>query len=99
MTELLEKGLSPEDILRRLLEEFEVEVLDAGRKELCVRDCSRERVERVLISMGPDELETLAGEQETTEVGCHFCPKKYCFSAEELRNLAKGLRDMAQKQG
>ena len=92
VTELLEKGLSPEDILRRLLEEFEVEVLERGEK--CYRcDCSRERVERVLISMGAKELETLAREQEVTEVGCQFCTQKYRFTSEELLNLVDSLRN------
>ena len=92
VTELLEQGLSPEDILRRLLEEFEVEVLERGEK--CYRcDCSRERVERVLISMGAKELETLAREQEVTEVGCQFCTQKYRFTSEELLNLVDSLRN------
>ena len=92
VTELLEQGLSPEDILRRLLEEFEVEVLERGEK--CYRcDCSRERVERVLISMGAKELETLAREQEVIEVGCQFCTQKYRFTSEELLNLVDSLRN------
>ncbi len=92
VTELLEKGLSPEDILRRLLEEFEVEVLERGEKSYRC-DCSRERVERVLISMGAKELETLAREQEVTEVGCQFCTQKYRFTSEELLNLVDSLRN------
>ena len=92
VTELLEQGLSPEDILRRLLEEFEVEVLERGEKGYRC-DCSRERVERVLISMGAKELETLAREQEVTEVGCQFCTQKYRFTSEELLNLVDSLRN------
>lgn len=92
VTELLEQGLSPEDILRRLLEEFEVEVLERGEKSYRC-DCSRERVERVLISMGAKELETLAREQEVTEVGCQFCTQKYRFTSEELLNLVDSLRN------
>ena len=48
-----------------------------------------ERVERVLISLGYDELIRLSTEQDTTSVECHFCEKIYDFSAKEVENLAK----------
>lgn len=51
-------------------------------------DCSMERVERALISLGAQELEKMAQEQKLTEVNCHFCPKKYRFGSESLRALA-----------
>ncbi len=54
-------------------------------------DCSRERFEQGLISLGKNELLSLAYEEEKTEICCRFCNKKYVFSSEELKNLAKGL--------
>lgn len=72
--ELLD-GMDP-----RMLEEYEVDYI-------C--DCSREKVERVLISMGRDELKKLADEKDTAEVCCHFCNKKYVFTRGELYNLMK----------
>lgn len=54
-------------------------------------DCSRERFEQGLISLGKNELLSLAYEENETEICCHFCNKKYVFSSEELKNLAKGL--------
>lgn len=91
VTDLLEQGLTPEDILRRILEEFEVEVLERGEKVYRC-DCSRERVERALISLGAAELKTLASEQEITEIGCQFCTEKYRFTAKDLLDLTKGFQ-------
>ena len=54
-------------------------------------DCSRERFEQALISLGKQELLSLAFEEEQTEICCRFCNKKYTFSSETLKNLAKGL--------
>ena len=54
-------------------------------------DCSRERFEQGLISLGKNELLSLAYEEEQTEICCRFCNKKYVFSSDELKNLAKGL--------
>ncbi len=51
--------------------------------------CSRERTERILISLGKEELSRLAREQENVEVCCHFCNRKYVFSAEEAQRLAQ----------
>ena len=53
--------------------------------------CSREKVERALISMGRDELSKMAQEQETSEVTCQFCDKVHTFTAEELQALIDQL--------
>ena len=50
-------------------------------------DCSRERVEKALISMGRQELEDMANENKTQSVDCHFCNKSYKFSPEEISAL------------
>ena len=87
VTTLLDEGMTPLDILRRVLRDFELEVLEESHKEYRC-NCSRERVERALISLGRTELQALAGEQELTEVGCQFCPQKYEFTAAQLLQLA-----------
>ena len=62
------------------------EVLDSWEcKYYC--NCSRERTERILMSLGRGELKKLAEEQDETEVCCHFCDKKYKFTSEELKKL------------
>ncbi len=87
VTTLMSEGMSIEDIVRDALSEFDVEVLDETEAEYRC-DCSRERTERVLKAIGKEELEKLADEQEITEVSCHFCGKKYKFTADEVRKLA-----------
>lgn len=53
-------------------------------------ECSRDRVEKVLLSMGEAELRNMADEEETTEINCHFCNKKYVFTRNDIYNLIKG---------
>ncbi|MDE6032143.1 MAG: Hsp33 family molecular chaperone HslO [Oscillospiraceae bacterium] len=88
ITEMLQKGFEPEKIALSALEGLGGEILDSwDARYYC--DCSRERTERVMISLGKAELGRLAEEQQETEVCCHFCNKKYRFSAEELKRLAE----------
>ena len=85
---MLEKNMPPEEIAMMALEGLGAEVLDSW-EAVYHCDCSRERTERVLISMGRKEIEKLAAEQQKTEVCCHFCNKKYEFSTDEMLNLLK----------
>lgn len=86
ISSLIDKGLSPEDIMHQLLSEFEMEILDrVDIKYQC--DCSRERIEGVLLSIGKKEIEAMIEEDGEGEVVCHFCNTKYHFSKEELEKL------------
>ena len=87
VTQMLSSGMSAEDIAMKALEGLEPNVLD----DFDVRyhcDCSRERVERALISLGEEQLRDLA-QEENTEVKCHFCDKAYNFSSDEIEKLSK----------
>lgn len=84
---LLDSGMTPEDIAFKVLEGLEPDFLDSAEVSYKC-NCSRERMERVLISLGKEELHRLIEEQEETEIVCHFCNSKYVFSSEELRLLA-----------
>lgn len=87
VTQMLTSGMKGSDIALKVLEGLEPNILDdISVSYKC--DCSRERVARALISMGRDELKSLAEEQETTEICCHFCDKKYYFMRSELLELA-----------
>ena len=91
----LDRGLSPAELLRTVLPDFEVEILETCPITYrCY--CSRDRVERALISMGVEELEDLLAQQGGCELGCQFCDKVYRYSAEELRSLIDRLK--AQKE-
>lgn len=82
----LDAGLSALDLLKEVLSEFDLEVLETSPVEYrCY--CSHERVSRALISMGREELTDLIEEQGGAELTCQFCDKVYHFSKEELENL------------
>ena len=82
----LDAGMDPLDLLREVLDGFELEVLETAPIEYrCY--CSEERVSRALISMGKDELTSLIEEQGGAELTCQFCDKVYRYSADDLRRL------------
>ena len=56
-------------------------------------DCSRQRTEKVLISIGRNELNSIAAEGKDTEVSCHFCGKNYVFTPQEITRLAEGASE------
>ena len=91
VTALLEEGNDIEQIIRKALEGFEVEVLEETSVGY-VCNCSRERTEKVLRSLNEEELEKLA-KDEQTEVNCRFCGTKYTFSSEEIINLKKNKKN------
>ncbi|MBQ6067044.1 MAG: Hsp33 family molecular chaperone HslO [Clostridia bacterium] len=90
VTSMLSDGLSPLEIIRKALPEFQMEVLD---EHACGYrcNCSRERVERALISAGEQALEEMSRDP-MTEVKCHFCPAVYRFSSDEIRQILKNAR-------
>ncbi len=88
VTKMLDSVMSSEDIAMKVLDGLEPELLDSfGCEYRC--DCSKERVERALISLGREELTKMAEEEDNIEVCCHFCDKKYNFSKNEIIDLMK----------
>lgn len=91
VTKLYEDGLSAEDILEKLLEGLEPKITDRINPGFSC-DCSKEKVSRVLISLGSKELDSMIADQETIEVHCDFCNQFYYFSIEELEELRKNCK-------
>ncbi len=88
VTSLLEKGLSPEQILLEVLEGFDVEFLDTiPTKFDC--NCSKKKVTRALMGVGRQGLKEMIDDGEPIEVNCHFCNTHYTFSIDELKSLLK----------
>ncbi|GJM82401.1 33 kDa chaperonin [Paenibacillus sp. HMSSN-139] len=84
VTTLLDQGLELEDMLQRIVPDVQVlEEMDI----VFACNCSRERVERTLISLGRKELEELRNEGKETEVVCDFCNEPYSFTPEDLDRL------------
>ena len=87
VTTMLAEGLTPEEICKTVLSEFEMQLLDTQTVEYKC-DCSTERVTRALIGAGAEGLREMA-EDEQTEVCCHFCNKKYIFTRDKILKLLK----------
>ena len=91
VTALLDQGDGPEDLLRRLLGNLDLEITD----HLPVRfhcSCSKERVEKALISIGSKELQEMIDEGKPVELNCHFCNTNYSFTVEELKKILQKCR-------
>ncbi len=83
VTDYFEKGYSPEDLMKEILGEIRIEQTIIP-KYRC--NCSRERVERALISLGRKELQEMIDDGEEVKLHCDFCNKDYVFSIEEIRD-------------
>ena len=91
MTEHLHEDGDPESLLRRVMSDFELEILETSPIEYrCY--CSRERMEKALISLGPEELRSLIDDQGDAELTCRFCDSVQHFSREELEALLAGMK-------
>lgn len=86
ITALLDAGSTPEMILEHVLGQFGLEILDKLPAAFSC-NCSRERIEKALISVGKKELQEMIDEGKTIEVNCHFCNKHYPVTVEELKQL------------
>lgn len=86
ITTLLEEGQTPEQILETVLGELGLEITDTMPVRFCC-NCSKERVEKVLLSLGRKELQDLIDEGQDVELNCHFCNTNYVFTVEELQKI------------
>ena len=91
VTGLLNGSAGPEEMLRQVLSDFELEILERTPIEYRC-DCSRERMERALVSLGPEELRGMIDEQGGAELTCRFCDNVQTFTREELEALLEGMR-------
>ena len=88
VTSLLEEGHTPESLLELLLEGFDIEFNDRIPTQFYC-NCSKERVERALISIGKKDIQEMIDEGKEIEMNCHFCNKNYTFTVEELKRILK----------
>lgn len=86
VTSMLAEGKTPEDILRTVLQGFEMTVHETiSTQFLC--DCSTERVERSLRSLGEEDMKEIMEEGKPIEVKCQFCNKAYTYTVEQLKEI------------
>lgn len=92
VSSMIVNGMTPEEICRHVLKGREVDVLDES--ECAYRcNCSRERIERALISTGKKTLQELANDGRTEEVNCQFCDKKYYFDKKDFEALLQKIEE------
>lgn len=91
LTKLLDEGKTPEQILDIIFEDFGLEITDRIKTSFHC-NCSRERVQKAIMSIGTNELREMAGEKEPTEVKCHFCNSAYIFTKEDIKEIIRARR-------
>ena len=91
ITALLDAGNTPEMILEHILGDFGLEILDKLPTAFSY-NCSEERIEKALISVGKQELQSMIEDGKTIEVNCHFCNKHYPVTVERLKELLEMAR-------
>ena len=88
VTALLEKGYTPEDILKEIFNDLSLEILDKTSLEFKC-DCSREKVENALVLLNKEEIDSIIEDGNPIEVKCHFCNKAYNFDFDDLKKIKK----------
>ena len=88
VTKLLEQGMTPEDIIRYLMEGMDIDFLDTIPTQYHC-NCSRERVSRAIASIGRKDLQEMVDAGEPVEVNCDFCGSHYLFDTEDLKQMLK----------
>jgi molecular chaperone Hsp33 len=83
---MIDEGLTGEKILKNILKDFDVEIIEKSEIDF-VCDCSRKKIEKALISLGEKELKDIIEEDGKAEISCHFCNEKYFFNKGELIKL------------
>lgn len=86
VSKLIEKGLTPEELLHELLGEENVKVLDKMAVQFECR-CSKERFGAAIATLGKEEIQKMIDEEGGAETQCHFCNETYQYSVEELTEL------------
>jgi molecular chaperone Hsp33 len=90
VTDLLRAGTTPEELLADIF--TGIPYTNLGKYALAWQcSCSRERVEKALITLGREEIEKVAVAEETIAITCEFCRSEYSFHREDLQRLAKEI--------
>jgi molecular chaperone Hsp33 len=97
VSEYFDNEKDVEEIAREIFSEFEIEVFDKIPVSFKC-DCSEERMEEALISLGKEELKKIIEEDQKIETVCHFCSKKYLFEGDKLKNILKYIETPSQNK-
>ena len=90
VTSLLDEGKTPEQILEYILGDMDLEILDTIPTQFYC-NCSKERVEKAIISIGKKDIQEMIDDDKDIEVNCHFCNTNYCYTVDELKTMLKKI--------
>lgn len=90
VTELISSGKSIDEIVEYIFDGMNLKIMEGMVPEFKC-DCSRERVERALLSIGRNDLEEIYNEGKDEEISCHFCNEKYVFTTNDIGDLIAKL--------
>lgn len=96
VTDLMQNGMTTDDIAQKLMAGLSAELLDESEPEY-VCDCSRERTAKMIYSLDIPSLREMADEMPEIEVCCHFCNQKYVFTKDELQEMIQKKESAAQE--
>lgn len=88
VTQVLDEGKTPEEMLGLLLKGLDLEITDTMPAQFYC-NCDKKRVEKAIISIGKKEIQEMIKDNKSIEVNCHFCNTSYTFTVEELKELLK----------
>jgi len=100
VTEMMEQGMGPREILESILGDMDLKIIDEIPTQFAC-DCSKSKVSRALIAMGKAELQSILDDGEEIEVKCHFCNTNYVYTIPEIKFLLEQamLKSAAGKLG
>lgn len=90
VTSLLDEGKTPEQILEFILGDMDLEILDTIPTQFYC-NCSKERVEKAIISIGRKDIQEMIDDDKDIEVNCHFCNTNYCYTVDDLKDMIKRI--------
>ena len=88
VTDFLDKGYTPEQMLEKLIGHLDLEITDTIPTQFYC-NCSKERVEQAVASIGRKDIQEMIDEGKDIEVKCHFCNTAYNYTVEDLKNILK----------
>ena len=92
ISEMLDDGMTLEEIAKIVTGDENIETLEQDLDVIYKCNCSKEKIESGIISLGKEELTKIIEEDGMLEAECHFCHQKYQFSLEELKEIEKGAK-------
>ena len=100
VTEMMEEGMGPEEILQLVLGDLDLEILEKIPTQFHC-GCSKEHIARGLVALGKEELQSMIDDGQSITVNCHFCNTDYTYSVDELKELLEfaKIKSAAKKVG